>query len=79
MNASLYLLMATIRLHLQNYVESNPSLVSYVLRNLYVDDLIGGVEDVDSGLKRYKELKRLFWLVDSTCGSGSAMTLSYNG
>ena len=58
-NASLYLLMATIRLHLQSYVKSNPGLVSYVLRNLFVDDHIGGAGDIDSGLVRYKELKEI--------------------
>ena len=59
-NASLFLLMIVVRLHLQNYVEAQPELVSYVLRNLFVDDHIGGADDVESGFKRYKELKEVF-------------------
>ena len=59
-NASLFLLMITVRLHLQNYGKTNPELVLYILRKLFVDDHIGGSDDGDTGFKRYSDLKKVF-------------------
>ena len=59
-NASLWLLVIVFRKHLELYKETEPELVAYVLRCLYVDDHIGGAHDVDTAFEIYEKLKRMF-------------------
>ena len=60
MNASLFLLVVTVWKHLQKYKDLEPELVAYILRCLYVDDHVGGQDDVQDALRLYKRLKQVF-------------------
>ena len=59
-NASLWLLLIVIRRHLEQYREADPELIAYVLRSLYVDDVIGGADKSDVAFDNYRKLKHIF-------------------
>ena len=60
MNASLWLLVIVIQKHLEQYAGTDPDLVAYVLRSLFVDDNIGGAEDTTEAFQLYRRLKEVF-------------------
>ena len=59
-SSSPFLLNATIRFHLQKYLESNERLVDQLLRSTYVDDIISGGRTEDEVLELYTESKKIF-------------------
>ena len=61
LNASLYLLVASIRKHLQKYKDIEPELIELILRCLYVGDNFGGGDEVDEVFNLYKRLKSIFF------------------
>ena len=56
MNASLYLLVLSVWKHLQKYKNIEPELVAYILRCLFVDDHVGGDDDVRNLREHVDEL-----------------------
>jgi hypothetical protein len=58
-SSSPFLLNATIAHHLKLFSSTNPELVSILLRSMYVDDVVLGADDEDSGMKLYEESKRI--------------------
>ena len=60
MNAALYLLLITVWNHLTKYTDTDPELVYYILRCLYVDDKIGGCDDDEEAFEIYKKTKEIF-------------------
>ena len=53
--SSLYHLNATIRYHLSKFREKYPHIVDeVVLKSLYVDDFLGGADDIVGGAKLYR-------------------------
>jgi hypothetical protein len=58
-SSSPFLLNATIAHHSKLFASTNPELVSILLRSMYVDDVVLGADDEDSGMKLYEESKRI--------------------
>ncbi len=54
-SSSPFLLNATIRFHLEKYLESNGSLVRHLLDSTYVDDIISGGDTEDEVFRLYAE------------------------
>lgn len=59
-SSSPFLLNATIRFHLEKYLETNESLVRGLLRSTYVDDIMSGGHTEDEAFDLYTESKRIF-------------------
>ena len=59
-SSSPFLLNATIRFHLEKYLETNEGLVQQLLRSTYVDDIISGGRTEDEVFKLYATSKKLF-------------------
>ena len=57
--SSPFLLNGTIRHHLNKYVAQNLQLIAKLLRDIYVDDVLSGVETVEEGLSFYCEVKKI--------------------
>lgn len=58
-NASPFLLSATIRFHLNTHTE-DPALVDEIDANLYVDNLFVSAESTSEALEKYKATKKIF-------------------
>ncbi|XP_028411127.1 uncharacterized protein LOC114533731 [Dendronephthya gigantea] len=54
-SSSPFLLNATVKHHIEQYREDDPSFVETFLNSIYVDDLISGGESVDSTFKLYED------------------------
>ena len=54
---SLFLLAATIKFHLQ---KEESSLATHIQNNIYVDNVLIGVESVNEAYKVYREAKIIF-------------------
>ena len=59
-SSSPFLLNATIRFHLEKYLESNGSLVRHLLDSTYVDDIITGGDTEDEVFELYTQSKEIF-------------------
>ena len=59
-SSSLFLLNATIRFHLERYLETNEDLVRCLLCSTYVDDIISGGHTEDEVFNLYTESKKIF-------------------
>ena len=59
-NASLWLLMAVIHNHLEQYKQADPEFVAQVLRSLFVDDNVGGADNPTDAFLMYQKLKNVF-------------------
>ena len=55
-----FLLNATIRFHLENYLETDKSLVQQLLRSTYVDDIVTGGQTEDDVFALYTRSKEIF-------------------
>ena len=53
LNASLFLLNATIRHHLNKYVSTGPYFVQKMLEGFYVDDLVTGGNTTEDAFEQY--------------------------
>ena len=60
-SSSPFLLNATIRFHLEKYLEHNEGLVHHLLRSTYVDDIISGGPTEDEVFDLYTESKKIFY------------------
>ena len=58
--SSPFLLNATIRHHLNKYLETQPALVENIQESIYVDDVVGGDDDEECAYNFYKGAK---WLL----------------
>ena len=60
LNASPFLLNATLRHHVSKYLETDPEFVKKVLESFYVDDLVSGESTVDKAFQLYdKTMSRM--------------------
>ena len=59
-SSSPFLLFATIRFHLEKYLETNESLVRHLLCSTYVDDIISGGHTEVEAFDYYKASKKIF-------------------
>ena len=59
-SSSPFLLNATIRFHLEKYLETNENLIRKLLRSTYVDDIIAGGRAEDEVLNLYTRAKEIF-------------------
>ena len=58
-NCSPYILNATIRQHLEKYLLRETSLIERLIKDFYVDDLVSGCEDSESGKRFYDKVKTI--------------------
>ena len=56
-NCSPFLLNAVLRYHLNKYAEEEPDFTTKMSSSFYVDDLVSGAADVESGIKLYEKAK----------------------
>ena len=59
-SSSPFLLNATIRFHLERYMESDASTVQTLLQSTYVDDIITGTESEEAAFDLYTRAKGIF-------------------
>lgn len=59
-SSSPFLLNATIKFHLERYLESNENVVQKLLRSTYVDDVITGADSEEAAFDLYAQAKNLF-------------------
>ena len=59
-SSSPFLLNATIRFHLEKYLETSEGLVRHLLRSTYVDDIISGGPTEDEAFNLYTASKKIF-------------------
>ena len=59
-SSSPFLLNATIRFHLEKYLETKESLVRHLLCSIYVDDVISGGQTEDEVFSLYTASKEIF-------------------
>jgi hypothetical protein len=60
LNASPFLLNATLRHHVSKYLETDPEFVQKVLESFYVDNLVSGESTVDKAFQLYdKTMSRM--------------------
>ena len=59
-SSSPFLLNATIRFHLERYLESDASTVQMLLQSTYVDDNITGAESEEAAFDLYTRAKSIF-------------------
>ena len=59
-SSSPFLLNATIRFHLEKYLETNENLIHKLLRSTYVDDIIAGGRAENEVLNLYTRAKEIF-------------------
>ena len=57
--SSPFLLNATIRFHLESFIESHRALVDKLLRSFYVDDLVTGADTEEEAFLLYSDAKAL--------------------
>ena len=56
-NCSPFLLNAVIRYHVNKYAEEDPMFATRMSNSFYVDDLVAGTSDVESGIQLYEKAK----------------------
>ena len=56
-NCSPFLLNAVLRYHLSKYAEKDPDFATKMSNSFYVDDLVSGATDVESGLQLYEKAR----------------------
>lgn len=59
-SASPFLLNATLRHHLEQYLTTHPDTVQRLLQSMYVDDIVTSVDTEEDAFKFYVESKRIF-------------------
>lgn len=59
-SSSPFLLNATIKFHLESFMESHRSVVERLLRSTYVDNIISGASSEDEAFELFVEAKELF-------------------
>ena len=59
-SSSPFLLNATIKYHLEQYLDSHPNLVPNLMESTYVDDIVTGANSEDEAFHLYSEAKDLF-------------------
>lgn len=59
-NCSPFLLAATIKEHIKKYAESKPLAYDLLNRRVYVDDVIGGCDDIDTALQLSSDCVDIF-------------------
>lgn len=59
-SSSPFLLNATIKYHLEQYLDTRPHLVESLLRSTYVDDIITGANSDDEAFDLYTQSKEIF-------------------
>ncbi len=58
-NASPFLLNATVRHHLELHADTHREIVSKVIRSIYVDDIVTGSQSEEQAYQLYSEAKTL--------------------
>ena len=58
-SASPFLLNATVKHHLEKYLDTHSETVTAILQSIYVDDIVFGAEDEESAYKLYRESKEI--------------------
>ena len=58
-SSSPFLLNATIKYHLEQYLNSHPDLVATLIQSAYVDDIVTGASSEDEAFRLYSEAKDL--------------------
>ena len=56
-NCSPFLLNAVLRYHLSKYAEEDPDFATKMSSSFYVDDLVSGATDVESGIQLYEKAR----------------------
>ena len=56
-NCSPFLLNAVLRYHLSKYAEKDPDFATKMSKSFYVDDLVSGATDVESGIQLYEKAR----------------------
>jgi len=59
-SSSPFLLNATIRFHLEKYLETSEGLVRHLLRSTYVDNILSGGPTKDEAFSLYTASKKIF-------------------
>ena len=59
-SSSPFLLNATIRFHLDRYIESNSVVVKRLLQSTYVDDIVSGADSEEEAFEMYVQSKDIF-------------------
>ena len=63
LNASPFMLNATLRHHIEQFTDSDPRFVRKMLDSFYVDDLVSGDKLADDSIDLYENAKtRIGWL-----------------
>ena len=57
--SSPFLLNATIKFHLEQYLESHPNLIEHLLYSTYVDDIITGASSEDEAFDLYTQAREV--------------------
>ena len=58
LNASLFLLNATLQYHISKYRTEDPEFVNKMLESFYVDDLVTGEDDTDKVYVLYEKSRK---------------------
>jgi len=61
-SSSPFLLNATIKFHLECYLESNEVIVNRLLNSTYVDDIVTGADSEEAAFNLYAQAKSMFHL-----------------
>ena len=56
-NCSPFLLNTVLRYHIAKYIDNDPQIASKLAMSFYVDDLVCGTSDIESGKKLYNSAK----------------------
>ena len=59
-SSSPFLLNATVKYHLERYLDLNEATVKHLLQSTYVDDIISGANTVEEAFELYTQSKELF-------------------
>ena len=59
-SSSPFLLNATVKFHLENFIESHKAVVEHLLQSTYVDDIVSGADSEDEAFDLYAQAKELF-------------------
>ena len=59
-SSSPFLLNATVKFHLENFIESHKAVVERLLQSTYVDDIVSGADSEDEAFDLYAQAKELF-------------------
>jgi hypothetical protein len=61
-SSSPFLLNATLKFHLESFMESHSSVVERLLRSTYVDDIVSGANSEEEAFEFFTQAKELFRL-----------------